>query len=220
MKQIRKRLTYANVMSSLAVFLILGGATAFAAVQLGKNTVGSKQLKRGAVTTAKIKKGAVTNAKIKPGSLKASSFAAGQLPAGPKGDKGDTGPTFGTFVEGGCGGLEVAFEVCPSTGPVNLPAAGRVLLIASAAWDNDSDGAQPNAGECRLSVDGNPLDPTVPFGENTETHTIGEGGSISLNHVTPALSAGAHTFALECNENDPTVFIDEAMLSVVLLGNS
>ena len=32
MKPIRKRLTYANVMSSIAVFLVLGGATAFAAI--------------------------------------------------------------------------------------------------------------------------------------------------------------------------------------------
>ncbi len=63
--QIRKRLTYANVMSSIAVFLILGGASALAASQLGKNSVGSKQLKKNAVTTAKIKKNAVTNAKIK-----------------------------------------------------------------------------------------------------------------------------------------------------------
>ena len=35
MKQIRKRLTYANVMSSIAVFLVLGGATAFAASKIG-----------------------------------------------------------------------------------------------------------------------------------------------------------------------------------------
>ena len=34
MKQMSKRLTYANVMSSIAVFLVLGGATAFAANQL------------------------------------------------------------------------------------------------------------------------------------------------------------------------------------------
>jgi hypothetical protein len=61
----RKRLTYANVMSSLAVFLILGGATAIAANQLGKKTVGAKQLKANAVTTAKIKKEAVTTKKIK-----------------------------------------------------------------------------------------------------------------------------------------------------------
>jgi len=59
-KQIRKRLTYANVMSSLAVFLILGGATAIAAKKIG-----TKQLKAGAVTTGKLKKEAVTTAKIK-----------------------------------------------------------------------------------------------------------------------------------------------------------
>jgi hypothetical protein len=64
-KQIRKRLTYANVMSSIAVFLILGGATAFAASNLAKKSVGTPQLKNNAVTTAKIKNNAVTSAKIK-----------------------------------------------------------------------------------------------------------------------------------------------------------
>jgi hypothetical protein len=68
-KQIRKRLTYANVMSSIAVFLLLGGATAFAAGHLGKNTVGTKQLKKNAVTKAKIKKNAVTGAKVKESTL-------------------------------------------------------------------------------------------------------------------------------------------------------
>jgi hypothetical protein len=52
-------------MSSIAVFLVLGGATAFAATQLGKNSVGTKQLKANAVTAAKLKKNAVTGAKIK-----------------------------------------------------------------------------------------------------------------------------------------------------------
>lgn len=35
MKRFRKRLTYANVMSSIAVFLVLDGATAFAASKIG-----------------------------------------------------------------------------------------------------------------------------------------------------------------------------------------
>lgn len=65
MKSVRKRLTYANVMSSIAVFLVVAGGSAFAATQLGKNTVGTKQLKKNAVTSAKIKKGAVTGAKLK-----------------------------------------------------------------------------------------------------------------------------------------------------------
>lgn len=68
MKQIRKRLTYANVMSSIAVFLVLGGATALAA-GLAKNSVGTKQLKNNAVTTKKIKKNAVTGAKVKESTL-------------------------------------------------------------------------------------------------------------------------------------------------------
>lgn len=79
MKFIRKRLTYANVMSSLAVFLVLGGATAFAAKQLGKNTVGSKQLKAKAVTTAKIKKEAVTTNKIKKNAVNGSRVKDGSL---------------------------------------------------------------------------------------------------------------------------------------------
>jgi len=75
LNQIRKRLTYANVMSSIAVFLILGGATAVAAGQLGKNTVGSKQLKKNAVTAAKIKANAVTVAKLKNNAVTSPKIA-------------------------------------------------------------------------------------------------------------------------------------------------
>jgi hypothetical protein len=78
-KQIRKRLTYANVMSSIAVFLVLGGATAIAANQLGKNTVGSKQLKANAVTTAKIKKDAVTTKKIKKNAIVTAKIKDGAI---------------------------------------------------------------------------------------------------------------------------------------------
>jgi hypothetical protein len=60
MSQIRKRMTYANVMSTIAVFLVLGGATAFAASKIGAN-----QLKAGAVATGKIKNNAVTAAKLR-----------------------------------------------------------------------------------------------------------------------------------------------------------
>ncbi|HEY6549727.1 MAG TPA: hypothetical protein VIY71_00850 [Solirubrobacterales bacterium] len=64
MKLIRKRLTYANVMSSIAVFLILGGATAFAAKKIGSN-----EIKGNSITTGKIKKEAVSTAKIKKNAI-------------------------------------------------------------------------------------------------------------------------------------------------------
>ena len=79
MKRVRKRLTYANVLSSIAVFLAIGGATAFAAHHFGKSSVGTKQLKKNAVTAAKIKKNAVTKAKIKKGAVNGAKVANGSL---------------------------------------------------------------------------------------------------------------------------------------------
>lgn len=77
MKRIRKRATYANVMSTIAVFLVLGGATAFAA--LGKGTVGTKQLKTNSVTAAKLKNKAVTTAKIADHAVTGTQVNLGSL---------------------------------------------------------------------------------------------------------------------------------------------
>jgi len=88
-KKICKRLTYANVMSSIAVFLVLGGASALAASHLGKNSVGSKQLKKNAVTTAKIKNNAVTTSKIKNGAVSGAKInlaSLGKVPSAANAD--------------------------------------------------------------------------------------------------------------------------------------
>ncbi len=84
MQQIRKRLTYANVMSSIAVFLILGGATAFAAKKIGSNqlksnSVTTAKIKANAVTTRKIKKNAVTTAKIKNAAVTGEKIAGNTI---------------------------------------------------------------------------------------------------------------------------------------------
>jgi len=79
MTPIRKRITYANVISTLGVFLLLAGGTAIAAKQLGKKTVGTKQLKTNAVTTPKIKKAAVTKAKIADGAIDSAKLADGAV---------------------------------------------------------------------------------------------------------------------------------------------
>ena len=83
MKLLQGRLTYANVMATIAVFVALGGVS-YAATQLPKNSVGAKQLKQNAVTAAKIKNGTVTSAK-----LDSSSTAA---LTGARGPQGQTGP--------------------------------------------------------------------------------------------------------------------------------
>lgn len=92
MTQIRRRLTYANVMSSIAVFLVLGGATAFAAKKIGsneikgnsittgklkKNAVTASKIKSNSITTAKIANAAVTNGKLADGSVTVTKLASG-----------------------------------------------------------------------------------------------------------------------------------------------
>jgi hypothetical protein len=77
------KFTYSNVVSTLCLFLLLGGG-AYAATQLPKNSVGTKQLKRGAVTGGKIRANAVTGAKVADGSLAGADIAAatlGQVPS-------------------------------------------------------------------------------------------------------------------------------------------
>jgi hypothetical protein len=64
---VRKRVTYSNVIATMALFIALGGVAV--AAGLPRNSVGPKQLKRGAVTAAKIRKQAVTSAKLATGAV-------------------------------------------------------------------------------------------------------------------------------------------------------
>ena len=73
--RVRSKLTYANVVSTLCLFVLLGGG-AYAGVRLSRNSVGTRQLKNGAVTQVKI-----------------SAAAQAAL----KGQKGDPGPGATTF---------------------------------------------------------------------------------------------------------------------------
>ena len=74
----RRKFSFANVMSVIAVFIALGG-TGYAISKLPKNSVGPKQLKKNAVTTAKVKSEAITDAKIKKGTLAGTQINASTL---------------------------------------------------------------------------------------------------------------------------------------------
>jgi hypothetical protein len=77
----KPRLSYANVTSTLALFIALGGATAFAATKLPDKSVGEFQLRPGAVTASKIRKNAVTAPKIKAEAVKQGKLANGSVTA-------------------------------------------------------------------------------------------------------------------------------------------
>lgn len=75
-------------MSSIAVFLILGGATAFAAVQ----KIGANEIKANSIKTGKIVKEAVTAGKIKAGAVTESRLADGAVTTNKLADNAVTAP--------------------------------------------------------------------------------------------------------------------------------
>ena len=66
MKLLRPRLTYANIVASLALFAALGGVS-YAATTLPKGSVGPDQIQAEAVRTGKVAADAVTAAKLAQG---------------------------------------------------------------------------------------------------------------------------------------------------------
>lgn len=80
MSPLRTHLSYANVVSTLCLFILLGGAAYGAAkTVLPKHSVGTAQLKAGAVATKQIKASAVNGAKVADGSLSGADVADGSL---------------------------------------------------------------------------------------------------------------------------------------------
>jgi hypothetical protein len=142
MKPLRRRLTYANVMSSIAVFLVLAGGTAFAASQLGKESVGSKQLKKEAVSLAKINAAAKTSLKGATGATGAKGATGAEGSKGDKGDKGERGLQGLQGLQGvpGLSGLEVVTQkvasstATPKSVTVSCPAGKKVV---SSGFDID-----------------------------------------------------------------------------------
>lgn len=131
--RLRTRLTYANVMATIAVFIALGGG-AYAASKLPKNSVGGKQIKKNAVTSKKVK-----NHTLKFEDTKAGQFAAPGdltkylLASGTAANSkalGGVGP--GGFVKGGGRRLE---GTASNGGIVGVPGGVVFIVCNSSSYD-------------------------------------------------------------------------------------
>ena len=93
----RHRITYSNVMSTFAVFVVLGGTGYAAATLTGadvKNgSLTGKDIKSSSLTGTDIKGGSISGTDIKNGTLGTSDFQPGVGLTGPTGPRGATGPS-------------------------------------------------------------------------------------------------------------------------------
>ncbi|MGI9558007.1 MAG: hypothetical protein ACR2N5_08705 [Solirubrobacterales bacterium] len=227
----RPKLSYANVMSTLAVLLVVaGGSIAVAGVQ--KNQVKSKHVKNDTLKSGDLKDGkAVKSKDIKDGEVSGADVADGEIKGADVDEQSLDSSSFtvgrSAFV-GFCDPGSATFVDCVGT-TVNLPREGRVQITAAGGQRSLT---VEGRGDCRLEVDDDtvaiPHSTTVEPGEDISTegtvddhiHTSGTGtNGFAITAVTDPLPAGSHNFELSCNEQVGNTQINDATISAVMVGS-
>jgi hypothetical protein len=158
------RVTYANVVSTLCLFLLLGGGAALAAGKLAKNSVGTKQIKNRSITTAKIKNRAVTGAKIKDGTISGSKIdliTLGQVPSAAHAD-----------AINGMHLAKIYFASGPNAGKTSAFNADGLTLFAECSANELEFTATTSIANTEIYASGNYISEFA--GEYNESFTIGD----------------------------------------------
>jgi hypothetical protein len=134
-------LTYANVVSSLALFVALGGAGAYAATHLPPRSVGEPELRPGAVTAEKLRKNAVIATKIKALAVKQGKIANGAV-SGAK------------LADGAVGSEKLAAGAVTTSGLANGAVTGEKV-------DESSLGQVPSAAKAEFATSAESANPIV-----------------------------------------------------------
>ena len=158
-RKLKDKLTYANVVSTLCLFVLLGGS-AYAAFKVPRNSVGTRQLQAKSVTNGKLANEAVTGSKIAEGSITGQNVnlsALGTVPQAAHAASASNADTLGTehhsascpanttLIRGLCfdkhsnppiKGVEAAAEACATKGgwlptPLELYSARGVLNLGT-----------------------------------------------------------------------------------------
>jgi hypothetical protein len=203
-ESLRRRLSFANVVSVIALFVALGGV-GYAAIKLPKNSVGSKQIKDGQVKGGDLGPGSISSGHVADGSLLGEDFAAGQLPAGPRGPAGADGQD---GQDGLDGSPDTPSQVLEKVSQVDGPSSG---LNADLLDGRDADGyAQVGyretvqwtpgnvaQGECKVLSTSNGQSQVNP-GDSLVVTTRGMLWNTAMQ-VTGTIGPDAKLYATLCN---------------------
>jgi hypothetical protein len=137
----KPRLSYANVLSTLALVIAIGTGGAYAASKLPDRSVGEFQLRPGAVTAEKIRKNAVTAPKIKAEAIKQGKIANGSITAA-KMTQGSV--SSGALQEGSITNSKLAPEAVTGD-KVSEGTLSQVPSAAKADFATNAESANPPA---------------------------------------------------------------------------
>ena len=193
-RRLRSRLTYANVMSSIALFIALGGGAY--AISVPKNSVGQDELKPGAVTAAK----------VRSHSLTATVFRRGQLPVlgGARTADLNPAPTPGTVIK---------------SAKLRLKTSGKAFVLATVRDVFLSCGTSPCEGQWGVYVDNRPV-PSTGMKLQADTGASDGYSFYTLYGLTKQLKRGSHSVKLARTSSGSISSVGQlgAQLGVLTLG--
>jgi hypothetical protein len=247
LRRTRKHLSYANVMASIAIFAVLGGA-AFAAVKLPKNSVKSKQIAANAVKTAEIAGGAVTTEKLGDNAAtgtKIDESTLGQVPSAASADNatnatnaqnatnaanaanadalagllpGQYHPNAALASSGCCTDLPLTVMTPVLSTTVPVPAGGADVVVNGSVGVTTDDGAAAEVG-CQVQ--------TSPGGAVSRLMTADIPASAGFNVTIPLsgmanhvlLGGGDATVAVQCRTDAGDASFVEGNFTAVAIGD-
>jgi hypothetical protein len=204
------RLSYANVVATIALFVALGGSSYAAVTITGRN----------------VKNGSLTGKDVKDRSLRPRDFAAGRLPRGrqgvqgPKGEQGDTGAqgTPGPVIaESTSADLDLPLVGVHEVASVTVAPTTPAHIMAMASVDAIGDGADDDELSCFLNDGAGAAVDDLGLRQSVGLAAVEGGGDDNEDVLTLVAGedrpAGGRTIKVFCSANG-TVTIDTVNLVV------
>lgn len=136
---LRRHVTYANVMATVALFVALGGVS-YATLKLERNSVKARHIAPNAVRASEIAKRSVGTEEVSNGSLLSEDFRiAPRGVRGARGDRGSTGPPGARGPAGphGTDGVNAATNALVRLGTSFQATPGDGTLLQTACLDGE-----------------------------------------------------------------------------------
>jgi hypothetical protein len=191
---VASRLTYANLMSSVALFVALSGGAY--ALSVPRNSVGEPELRQSSVTTSKVRNH----------SLRANDFRRGQLPVlgGVRAADLNPSPTPGTVIK---------------SVNLTLKASGKAFVIGTVRDVFLTCGASACSGQWGVYVDNRPVSSTGMRLQAAGGASDGY-GFYTLYGLTKRLPRGRHTVKLGLTSAGAPQYVGQlgAQLGALALG--
>jgi hypothetical protein len=230
LRRLRSRLTYANVVGTMALFVAVGTGGAYAAntvfssdivdgevksVDIGNNEIASGDIKDNTVNTFDVHSfigddvidGTLTGADVDEATL-------GTVPSSVLGGLGRMGVLQnGQPGPGACDPESGTFINCDMVATLTLARPARIFVTGSIVGVQEV-GTQLGLGSCQLgttsgAIPGTTLPVTVAGGDFEQ---------LGVSGITGVFPAGQHSFGIDCNETSPIRY-QQARVSAVALSD-